>query len=61
MNPNEDGIITRHEINVKIKTLLFDDGIKTNALKLKEMAKKSVIEGGSSFKNFESFIVQIKH
>ena len=61
LNPNENGIITRHEINTKIKTLLFDDGIKTNALKLKEMAKKSVTEGGSSFKNFESFIEQIKH
>ncbi|KAM4106924.1 hypothetical protein ACJW30_04G099700 [Castanea mollissima] len=61
LNPDENGIITRHEINIKIKTLLFDDGIKTNALKLKEMAKKSVTEGGSSFKNFESFIEQIKH
>uniref|UniRef100_A0A2N9HAQ7 Glycosyltransferase n=1 Tax=Fagus sylvatica TaxID=28930 RepID=A0A2N9HAQ7_FAGSY len=61
LNPDENGLITRHEINTKIKTLLFDDGIKSNALKLKEMAKKSVTEGGSSFKNFESFIEQIKH
>jgi len=61
LNPDENGIITRREINTKIKTLIIDDGIKTNALKLKEMAKKSVTEGGSSFKNFESFIEQIKH
>jgi hypothetical protein len=61
LNPDENGLITRHEINTKIKTLLFDDGIKANALKLKEMAKKSVTEGGSSFKNFKSFIEQIKH
>jgi hypothetical protein len=61
LNPDENGLITRHEIKTKIETLLSDDGIKTNALKLKEMAKKSVIEGGSSFKNFESFIEQIKH
>jgi hypothetical protein len=61
LNPDENGLITRHEINTKIKTLLCDDGIKTNALKLKEMAKKSVTKGGSSFKNFESFIEQIKH
>ncbi|XP_050256101.1 UDP-glycosyltransferase 83A1-like [Quercus robur] len=60
LNPDENGIITRREINIKIKTLIIDDGIKTNALKLKEMAKKSVTEGGSSFKNFESFIEQIK-
>ena len=58
---DENGLITRHEINTKIKTLLFDDGIKANALKLMEMAKKSVTEGGSSFKNFKSFIEQIKH
>ncbi|KAM4102144.1 hypothetical protein ACB094_05G201300 [Castanea mollissima] len=61
LNPNENGIITGHEINTKIKALLLDDGIKTSALKLKEMAKKSVTEVGSSFKNFESFIEQIKH
>ena len=61
LNSDENGIVTRHEINTKIKTLLSDDVIKTKALKLKEMAKKSVSEGGSSFKNFESFIEQIKH
>ena len=61
LNPDENGFVTRHEIKSKIETLLFDDGIKSNALKLKEMAKKSVSEGGSSFKNFKSFIEQIKH
>jgi UDP:flavonoid glycosyltransferase YjiC (YdhE family) len=61
LNPDENGLITRHEIKTKLETLLSDDGIKSNALELKEMAKKSVTEGGSSFKNFESFIEQIKH
>ncbi|KAL4633533.1 hypothetical protein ACB092_04G129400 [Castanea dentata] len=61
LNPDENGIVTRHEINTKIKALLSDDVIKTKALELKEMAKKSVGEGGSSFKNFESFIEQMKH
>ena len=61
LTPNENGLITRHEIKTKIETLLSDDGIKINALKLKEMAKKSVTDGGSSFKNFNSFIEQIKH
>ena len=59
--PNKNSLITRHEIKTKIETLLSDDGIKTNALKLKKMAKTSVTEGGSSFKNFESFIEQLKH
>jgi hypothetical protein len=34
---------------------------KTNALKLKEIAEKSVSKGGSCLKNFKSFIEQIKH
>lgn len=29
---------------------------KTNALNLKEIAKKSVSQGGSCLKNFESFL-----
>ena len=61
LTPDENGLITRHEIKTKIETLLSDNGIKSNALNFKEMAKKSVVEGGSSFKNFESFIEQIKH
>ena len=58
---DENGLITRHEIKTKIEMLLSDDGIKINALKLKEMAKKSVTNGRSSFKNFNSFCEQIKH
>ncbi|XVF08961.1 hypothetical protein REPUB_Repub07fG0049600 [Reevesia pubescens] len=57
---NENGIITRHEISAKIKTLISSDGIKANVLHLKEVARKSINEGGSSFKNFKSFIEHIK-
>ncbi|KAK4552255.1 hypothetical protein RGQ29_032120 [Quercus rubra] len=45
----------------KMETPLSNDGVKTNALKLKKMAKMGVTQGGSSFKNFESFIEQLKH
>lgn len=58
--PDGNGIITRQEIQRQVKALLNDDGIKTNALKMKEMAKTSLVEGGSSFRNFESFISQLK-
>ncbi|XP_030936332.1 UDP-glycosyltransferase 83A1-like [Quercus lobata] len=61
LTPDENGLITRHEIKTKIETLLSDDGIKRNSLELKKMAKTSVTEGGSSSKNFESFIEQLKH
>ena len=60
LTPDENRFITRHESKTKIETLLSNYVIKTNALKLKEMAKKSVTEVGSSFNNFESFIEQIK-
>ena len=60
MTRDENGIITRHEISTKIKTLISSDGIKANVLHLKEVARKSTDEAGSSFKNFRSFIERIK-
>ncbi|XVE56839.1 hypothetical protein DITRI_Ditri04bG0042900 [Diplodiscus trichospermus] len=57
---DENGIITRQEISSKIEALLSSEVIKANALHLKNIAKKSVSESGSSFKNLESFIEQIK-
>ncbi|XP_034672503.1 UDP-glycosyltransferase 83A1-like [Vitis riparia] len=61
LNPDENGLISRHEIKMKIEKLVSDDGIKANAEKLKEMARKSVCEGGSSYKNFKTFIEAMKH
>ena len=58
--PDENGIITRQEIQRQAKALMNDDGIKANALKMKQMARKSLVEGGSSFRNFESFVSQLK-
>ena len=61
LDPDGNGIISRHEIKIKIEKLLSDDGIKANALKLKEMARESVSEDGSSSKNFKAFIEAVKH
>ncbi|XP_022737716.1 UDP-glycosyltransferase 83A1-like [Durio zibethinus] len=57
---DENGIITRHEISTKIKTLLSSDDLKANALHMKELARKSCDEGGSSFRNLKKFIEHIK-
>ncbi|XVF50008.1 hypothetical protein PTKIN_Ptkin04bG0061000 [Pterospermum kingtungense] len=57
---DENGIVTRHEISTKIKILISSDGIKANALHLKEVARKSIDENGSSFNNFKSFIERVK-
>ncbi|WKA08531.1 hypothetical protein VitviT2T_026247 [Vitis vinifera] len=43
LNPDEKGFISRHGIKMKIEKLVSDDGIKANAKKLKEMARKSGI------------------
>ena len=61
LNPDENGFISRHEIKKKIEILVSDEGIKGNAKKLKEMARNSGSEeGGSSYKNFKTFIETIK-
>ncbi|KAK6137337.1 hypothetical protein DH2020_028918 [Rehmannia glutinosa] len=60
IDPDENGIRTRHEIKEKIDGVFFDSKLKKNALKLKEMCEKSVGEGGSSYKNFEKFIDHLR-
>ncbi|CAN0896077.1 UDP-glycosyltransferase 83A1 [Linum grandiflorum] len=50
------GLITMSEIASKVEQLLNDDTIKENANRLKEVARESVKEGGSSFHNFLSFV-----
>ncbi|KAK9203760.1 hypothetical protein WN943_014016 [Citrus x changshan-huyou] len=42
--PDENGIITRQEIQINVKALLKNDGIKANSLKLKEIARKILVE-----------------
>ncbi|RWR72903.1 UDP-glycosyltransferase 83A1 [Cinnamomum micranthum f. kanehirae] len=56
MDPDGDGIIPRGEIKKKVEDLLGDEGVKARVLELKEMAKKSVTEGGSSSKVFKDFV-----
>ncbi|CAN1794699.1 UDP-glycosyltransferase 83A1 [Linum perenne] len=56
---DETGLITRSEIVSKIEQLFNDgddDTIRGNAIRLRETAMKSVNEGGSSYRNFLSFI-----
>ncbi|KAI6695774.1 hypothetical protein NL676_023484 [Syzygium grande] len=57
---DENGVINRHELRTKILTVLGSDEIRSNCLRVKEMARKSMSEGGSSLKNLESFIELMK-
>ncbi|CAA2994010.1 UDP-glycosyltransferase 83A1-like [Olea europaea subsp. europaea] len=61
LNPDENGLRSRLEISTKIEMLLSDYSIKTNAVKLKEMALESVSGSESSSQNFETFIYHLKN
>ncbi|XP_058070362.1 UDP-glycosyltransferase 83A1-like [Magnolia sinica] len=54
------GIISRVEIKGKVDQLVSDEGIRSRALELKDMARKSVGVGGSSSKNFNDFVEAMK-
>ncbi|WCJ35858.1 UDP-Glycosyltransferase superfamily protein [Euphorbia peplus] len=58
--PDENGIVTGHEIQSKVEKLISDQVIKANSLKFMEIAAKSIKEGGSSFMNFNTFITQLQ-
>ncbi|XP_031268670.1 UDP-glycosyltransferase 83A1-like [Pistacia vera] len=60
LNIETNGIISSHEIRRKLDKLLCDGGIRDNVTQLKEMARKSGSEGGSSMNNFEIFIKQLR-
>ncbi|XP_030519499.1 UDP-glycosyltransferase 83A1-like [Rhodamnia argentea] len=57
---DENGLITRHEVRKKLLAVLGSDEIRANCLRVKEMARKSVSEEGSSLKNLQSFIELMK-
>lgn len=61
LDPDENGIRSREEILQKIEMLLSDDNIKANALKLKDLAQKSISKGGSSYENMQKFINDLKN
>ena len=60
LDQDGNGIISKHKIKTKIEELLCADGIKANALKLKDKANESVSKDGSSSKNFKAFIEAMK-
>ncbi|CAN1795777.1 UDP-glycosyltransferase 83A1 [Linum perenne] len=52
-------LITSSEIASKVEQLFNDETIKSNVIRLKKIAKKSVDEGGSSCHNLSSFIQEL--
>ncbi|CAI9787229.1 unnamed protein product [Fraxinus pennsylvanica] len=60
LNPDENGLRSRQEINTKIEMLFSDNSIKANALKLKEVALRSVTQSGTCPQKFETFVDYLK-
>ncbi|PIA57713.1 hypothetical protein AQUCO_00600441v1 [Aquilegia coerulea] len=60
VNKDENGLVTRSLIKMKVQELLADEGIRSRVIKLKDVAQKTISEGGSSSKNVEDFINKIK-
>ncbi|XP_030521482.2 UDP-glycosyltransferase 83A1-like [Rhodamnia argentea] len=56
VDADENGVTTRHEVMKKMLMLLGNEEIRANCPRVKEMARKSVSEGGSSPKNLQNFI-----
>ncbi|KAH6783359.1 hypothetical protein C2S52_008318 [Perilla frutescens var. hirtella] len=56
INCDVNGMRSRYEIKMKINMLFSDNKYKKNVLKLREMCAHTVREGGSSYKNLETFV-----
>ncbi|XVF32009.1 hypothetical protein REPUB_Repub17cG0044400 [Reevesia pubescens] len=61
--PDEKGIVRKEIIEQCIKELLMEGEkskeIKNNSIKWKNLAKKAVDEGGSSYKNIDEFVAEL--
>ncbi|KZV30002.1 hypothetical protein F511_24386 [Dorcoceras hygrometricum] len=59
-SPNEEGIVSRNEIKETVEEVLSNLIIKENVLNLKEIARNTINEGGSSFANLEYLVKQMR-
>ena len=60
LNFDAEGLISRYEIQKKVDMLLEDEGIRERSMKMKEIIKNNISEGGHSFENFTKFVEWVK-
>nr|BAJ86871.1 predicted protein [Hordeum vulgare subsp. vulgare] len=60
VSPGDDGVVTREEVNTKLGQVMGDHGIAERARVLRDAARRSLGEGGSSYENFKRFINLLK-
>lgn len=56
VTPGEDGVVTKEEVAAKLGLVIGDKGIAERAGMLRDAARKSFSEGGSSYENFKRFV-----
>uniref|UniRef100_A0ACD5WAI0 Uncharacterized protein n=1 Tax=Avena sativa TaxID=4498 RepID=A0ACD5WAI0_AVESA len=56
VTPGEDGIVTSEEVKTKLEQVINDEGIAKRARTLRDAARGSLSEGGSSYANFKRFV-----
>ncbi|KAI4975865.1 UDP-glycosyltransferase 83A1-like [Hordeum vulgare subsp. vulgare] len=60
VSPGDDGVVTREEVSTKLGQVMGDHGIAERARVLRDAARRSLGEGGSSYENFKRFINLLK-
>uniref|UniRef100_N1R357 Putative UDP-glucosyltransferase n=1 Tax=Aegilops tauschii TaxID=37682 RepID=N1R357_AEGTA len=60
VSPGEDGAVTKEEVSTKLEQVMGDHGISERARMLRDAARRSLGEGGSSYENFKRFISLLK-
>lgn len=61
LSPDQNGIISANEIKNKVLQLMSAHNIKQNALEFKHMALNSISKNGSSTKNLQYLLQQMKY
>ncbi|XP_031492204.1 UDP-glycosyltransferase 83A1-like [Nymphaea colorata] len=56
VSKGKDGIVRKEEMKDMLEKLLKDERIRMRAMEMKVRARKNVMEGGDSWKNFTTFV-----
>jgi hypothetical protein len=60
VTPGEDGVVTSEEVKTKLEQVIGDEGIAERARALRDAARISLSEVGSSYENFKRFVNILK-
>ena len=60
IDPDDKGFVPREQIKEKVDQIFGNEEMKARALMWKDIANRCTNEGGSSYKNFKSFVDAVK-